>query len=72
MRHLEMIALQRFRDAFPGRGDDELRELRQNLYLLAGMLIDQLVDEHQVKQSLPMHGGDDHGQVDPIERSLPT
>ena len=67
-----MIALQRFRDAFPERGDEELRELRQSFYLLAGMLIDQLVDEQLARKSPRPHGGDDHGQVDPIENSLPS
>ena len=40
-----MLPLERFQEVFPGRDEGELRDIREEFYLLAGLVIDIIQDE---------------------------
>ena len=41
----DMLPLERFQEVFPGRDEGELRDIREEFYLLAGLVIDIIQDE---------------------------
>ena len=40
-----MLPLERFQEVFPGREEGELRDIREEFYLLAGLVIDIIQEE---------------------------
>ena len=40
-----VVPLERFQKAFPGRNEGELRDIREEFYLLAGLVIDIIQEQ---------------------------
>ena len=53
-----VVPLDRFRKAFPGRNEGELRDIREEFYLLAGLVIDII----QEQGATPPHDQADPGR----------